>query len=100
MEHNPYDVHAEFWRDTYLAALQVGHRDPAAAADEAFMAFDSRFGEVEPVLLGEMATADGMVPIRYTMAFVDAAGVEYRPADPSTGGLPPPAEKSDDEVLG
>lgn len=45
MEHNVYGTQATFWRDVYLTALRAGHPDPAAAADEAFLAFDCRFSE-------------------------------------------------------
>lgn len=45
MEHNVYGTQATFWRDAYLTALRAGHPDPAAAADEAFLAFDCRFSE-------------------------------------------------------
>ena len=50
MEHNVYGTQATFWRDVYLTALRAGHPDPAAAADEAFLAFDCRF--IEPAICG------------------------------------------------
>ena len=45
MEHEIHSVYSLFWRNAYVAALQAGHPDPAAAADEAFVAFDCRFSE-------------------------------------------------------
>lgn len=92
MEHEIHSVYSLFWRNAYVAALQAGHPDPAAAADEAFMAFDCRFGEVEPAPLKPAVT--------YTMTFVDVAGVEHLTTDPPTEGLPTFEWKSDDEVLG
>jgi hypothetical protein len=63
-EYNPHSTAAKFWRDAYLAAFNCGHKDPEAAADEAFMAFESRFGvyteeEESEALCGEQQRADG-----------------------------------------
>lgn len=50
MEYSIHSPQASFWRDAYLAAMRAGHPDPAAAADEAFLAFDCRF--IEPTIDG------------------------------------------------
>lgn len=47
MEFDHYSTAACFWRDAYLAAMRVGHKEPDAVADEAFLAFTSRFVEPE-----------------------------------------------------
>lgn len=117
MEHEIHSVYSLFWRNAYVAALQAGHQDPAAAADEAFMAFDCRFGETEEVLgaaIGceQKQSADGTCGLGALAKHADDVATEiyrlkaaelrkaYPLTDPSTEGLPPPAEKSDDEVLG
>ena len=61
-EYNPYSAAAKFWREAYLLALAHGHGDPEAVADEAFLAFESRFGvytEEEEALCGEQQQAIG-----------------------------------------
>jgi hypothetical protein len=61
-EYNPYSAAAKFWRDAYLAAFNCGHKDPEAVADEAFLAFESRFGvytEEEDALCGAQQQATG-----------------------------------------
>lgn len=44
IEYSPHSPAADFWRQTYLKAMEVGHKDPAAVADAAFVDFESRFG--------------------------------------------------------
>lgn len=127
MEHEIHSVYSLFWRNAYVAALQAGHQDPAAAADEAFMAFDCRFGETEEVLgtmtgcgqqqqqstdgawglgvLGMAKQADVVIAEQKRQEWINHVSggltvVSTSTANPSTEGLPPVAEKSDDEVLG
>lgn len=105
MEHEIHSVYSLFWRNAYVAALQAGHQDPAAAADEAFMAFDCRFGEVqkEP----DFNTFFTKEVTAIEKEIVENAGNEFIPhhgwakkTDPSTEGLPAYGWKADDEVLG
>lgn len=130
MEHNVYGTQATFWRDVYLTALRAGHPDPAAAADEAFLAFDCRFGEsVEAVADFEAFIAEQVEAISQEVE--KNAGLEFVPhhgyvtadelvlqanktettvpsvvvsdppiQNPSTEGLPAFEWKADDEVLG
>lgn len=76
-----YDMRSEtaiFWREIYLTALGSGHPDPAAAADEAFLAFDCRFGEsMEAVADFEASVAEQVEAINQEVE--KNAGLEFVP---------------------
>lgn len=108
MEHNVYGTQATFWRDVYLTALRAGHPDPAAAADEAFVAFDCRFSE--PTIDGAALAGAEPAPLTADELMLQTSEIEtVTPSvvvsdppvqNPSTEGLSAVELKSDDEVLG
>ena len=82
-----YDMRSEtaiFWREIYLTALGSGHPDPAAAADEAFLAFDCRFSESVVAGANTESAPEGIRfeetgPLEYVMTYVGTDGVERSP---------------------
>lgn len=114
MNHEIHSVYSLFWRNAYVAAVTAGHPDPAAAADEAFLAFDCRFGvNEEPPITNPRATG-GLAPTSWQAMQTPPTADDLvkqtneLPAttpsvvvrDPSAEVLPNPVPRADDEALG